>query len=171
LREQTPSRTLTSWIFDANHLSDRAFWQALEHFAGPVIASHSNARALVPGQRQLDDDQIKAIVARDGVIGICMDVWMLEPNWVAGINTNENVTLETVVDHIDYICQLAGSSRYVGIGTDLDGGYGYTQCPRDLNTIADLQKLEGLLKKRCYSQTDIAGIFYRNFKDLVLHAW
>ena len=158
-------------IFDANHLSDRAFWQALERFPGPVIASHSNARALVPGQRQLSDQQIKAIVERSGVIGVCMDVWMLEPDWAAGVNTNEKVTLETVVDHIDYICQLAGSSRYVGIGTDLDGGYGYSQSPRDLNTIADLPKLEGLLKKRGYAQSDIAGIFYHNFMEVALKSW
>ncbi len=158
-------------IFDANHLSDRAFWQAMDHFQGSVIASHSNARRLVPGQRQLSDEQIKAVVTRGGVIGVCMDVWMLEPDWVPGVNTNENVSLETVVDHIDTICQLAGDSSHVGIGTDLDGGYGFSQCPRDLNTIADLQKLDGMLKKRGYAQADIAGIFYRNFLNLVVKTW
>ncbi len=98
--------------------------------------------------------------------------WSLdaEPDWVPGVNTNRCV-LETVVDHIDTICQLAGDSSHVGIGTDLDGGYGFSQCPRDLNTIADLQKLDGMLKKRGYAQADIAGIFYRNFLNLVVKTW
>ena len=57
------------------------FWQALEHYGGPVLASHHNCRALVPHQRQFSDDQIRAIVERDGVIGAALDTWMLEPGW------------------------------------------------------------------------------------------
>jgi hypothetical protein len=123
-------------------------WQALERYGGPVIASHNNCRALAPHQRQFGDDQIRAIVARDGVIGAALDAWMIRPAWVIGsryIATNPPVTLSDVVDHIDHICQLAGNSRHVAIGTDLDGGFGREQSPADLDTIADLQKLPGLL--------------------------
>jgi membrane dipeptidase len=158
-------------VCDINHLSDQAFWQSLKIFEGPVIASHSNARILVPGQRQLSDAQLHAIVQRKGVIGICADVWMLEPDWVAGVGTNKNVTLAAMVDHIDHVCQLAGNSLHAGIGTDLDGGYGYLQSPNDLNTIADLQKISGLLAVRGYSESDIANIMYLNFLAAMREAW
>jgi len=158
-------------ILDLNHLADQSFWQACDHFSGPVLASHSNCRALVSGQRQLSDEQILAIIERQGVVGVCVDIWMLESDWVPGISNNENVSLETLADHIDHICQLAGNSRHAGIGTDLDGGYGCKQCPNDFDTIADLQKLHGILGKRGYSAEDIANIFSRNFSQLVLHSW
>jgi membrane dipeptidase len=158
-------------ILDLNHLSDESFWQAYDHFTGPVFASHSNCRALVSGQRQLSDDQILALIKRNGIIGVCVDIWMLESDWVPGISTNENVSLETLADHIEHICQLAGNSQHAGIGTDLDGGYGYKQCPNDFDTIADLQKLHGILDKRGYSSDDVMNIFYRNFSQLALCSW
>lgn len=158
-------------ILDLNHLADPSFWQACDHFSGPVLASHSNCRALVSGQRQLSDAQIMAIIERKGVVGVCVDIWMLESNWVQGVSTNENVSLETLADHIDHICQLAGNSLHAGIGTDLDGGYGYKQCPNDFDTIADLQKLKAILNGRGYSLADIENIFYRNFYQLVSGSW
>ncbi|MBI9043531.1 MAG: membrane dipeptidase [Anaerolineaceae bacterium] len=158
-------------ILDVNHLSDQAFWQALDCFKGRILASHSNARTLVPGQRQLADDQLKAIIDRQGVIGVCPDVWMLEENWNIGVGTNENVNLNTLVDHIDHICQIAGNSAHVGLGTDLDGGYGYQQCPNDLNTIVDLQKIPALLTARGHSQEDLTNIMYRNYYRLIQDAW
>src|SRR5690606_3382065 len=71
----------TGIILDLTHFSDVAFWQALERYSGPVIASHNNCRALVPHQRQFSDEQIKAIIERDGVIGAAFDDWMLLPGW------------------------------------------------------------------------------------------
>jgi membrane dipeptidase len=150
-------------ILDMTHLSDQAFWQALEHYNGLVIASHNNCRALVPHQRQFSDDQLKAIFARNGVIGAAFDAWMLQPGWIVGQTTNEKVTIATVVDHIDHICQLAGNAQHVAIGTDLDGGYGREQSPRDLDTIADLQRLTGLLAGRGYSTADTAAILHGNW--------
>ena len=158
-------------LLDLTHCSDQAFWQALEHYSGPVLASHSNSRALVPNQRQISDEQIEAIIERDGVIGICADVWMLEPGWILGVGTNEHVTLGTMVDHIDHVCQLAGDSRHVAIGTDLDGGYGRDQSPQDLETIADLQKLIDPLVDRNYSTVDIANIMHGNWLRLLRQSW
>jgi membrane dipeptidase len=96
---------------------------------------------------------------------------MLQPGWIVCKSTNENVTLDTVVDHIDYVCQLAGNSRHAAIGTDLDGGFGREQSPRDLDTIADLQKIPGLLANRGYSHEDIAGIMHGNWLRLLRQAW
>jgi len=158
-------------VLDMTHLSDQSFWQALEHYQGLVLASHNNCRALVPHQRQFDDAQLKAIFERDGVIGAAFDAWMLQLGWIVGQTTNENVTLETVVDHIDYVCQLAGNSRHAAIGTDLDGGFGREQSPRDLDTIADLQKIAGLLAGRGYNDDDIAAIMHGNWVRLLQQAW
>jgi membrane dipeptidase len=156
---------------DLTHLSDQAFWEALEHYNGIVLASHNNCRALVPHQRQFSDEQLKAIFARDGVIGAAFDTWMIQPGWVVGQSTNANVTIANVVDHIDHICQLAGSTRHIAIGTDLDGGYGREQSPRDLDTIADLQKLNGLLAGRGYKDADIAAILHGNWLRFLHQAW
>lgn len=156
---------------DLTHCSDQAFWQALEHYEGLVLASHNNCRALVPHQRQFSDEQLQAIFERDGVIGAAFDAWMLQPGWVSGQSTNEAVTLNTVVDHMDHVCQLAGNSRHAGIGTDLDGGYGREQSPSDLDTIADLQKIAGLLADRGYSDDDIAAIMHGNWLRLLRQAW
>ena len=158
-------------ILDLTHCSDQAFWQALEHYNGLVLASHNNCRALVPHQRQFSDEQLQAIFERDGVIGAAFDAWMLQPGWVTGESSNGGVTLNNVVDHIDYVCQLAGNTRHAAIGTDLDGGYGREQSPSDLDTIADLQKIPGLLEARGYSDEDIAAIMHGNWLRFLHKAW
>lgn len=158
-------------ILDLTHLTDRGFWETLEHYNGPILASHNNCRALVPHQRQYDDEQIRAIIARDGVIGAALDNWMLRPGWVRGSNDNLPATLNDVADHIDHVCQLAGNSKHVGIGSDLDGGFGLEQSPSDLDTIADLQCFEEILSKRGYNTEDIAGIMHNNWLELLRRAW
>ncbi len=158
-------------ILDLTHSSDQAFWQSLEHYNGLVLASHNNCRALVPHQRQFSDAQLRAIFERDGVIGAAFDAWMLHPGWVTGETPHDKVTLSTVVDHIDYICQLAGNSRHAAIGTDLDGGYGREQSPSDLDTIADLQNLTGLLEARGYNADDVAAIMHGNWLRFLHDAW
>lgn len=158
-------------ILDLTHLSDKAFWQALERYNGPVIASHNNCRALVPHQRQFSDEQLKAIIERDGVIGAAFDNWMLYPGWVKGVTSTREVLMAQVVDHMDHICQLAGNSAHVGIGSDLDGGFGREQSPCDLDTIADLQKIAGLLEARGYSAEDIQRMMYGNWLSLLRRVW
>lgn len=161
-------------LLDLTHCSDESFWQALDHYGGPVLASHNNCRALVAHQRQFSDDQLRAIIARDGVIGAALDTWMLKPGWVIGERfdpANPLVTLNDVVDHIDHVCQLAGSSRNAAIGSDLDGGFGREQSPRDLDTIADLQKIAQLLEKRGYAAADIAAIMHGNWVRLLQSSW
>jgi len=138
-------------ILDVTHLSDKSFAEAVERFHGPVLASHSNCRALVPGDRQLTDEMLRILIERGAVIGAVMDAWMLQPGWVKGVTTNAQVSLATVVDHIDHVCQVAGNARHAAIGTDLDGGYGTEQCPRDLDTIADVQNIPALLRGRGYT--------------------
>ena len=158
-------------VLDLTHLADQAFWEAIDTYDGSVLASHCNARALVPGQRQLDDDQLQAIIDRDGVIGVALDVWMLQPGWTKGIYNEVTVTLDALVDHIDHICSLADDTTHVAMGTDLDGGYGKEQVPRDLDTIADLQRIPGMLEERGYSSAEIDDIMHGNWVRLLDTAW
>jgi membrane dipeptidase len=156
-------------ILDVTHLSDESFWQALSLFNGTVWASHNNCRSLVPHNRQFSDEMIRALIERDAVIGAALDAWMLVPGWVRGKSTpaKMNCSLETVVDHIDHVCQLAGNADHAGIGSDLDGAFGKEQCPHDLDTIADLSKFPGLLAKRGYSRDDISKIMHGNWLRLM----
>ena len=158
-------------VLDVTHCSDEAFWQALDRYDGPLLASHNNCRVLVPHQRQFSDEQLRAIIERDGVIGAAFDAWMLMPGWQRGVSTNERVSISDVVDHIDHVCQLAGNSRHAAIGSDLDGGFGREQSPHDLDTIADLQKLSGLLADRGYGDADVAAILHGNWLRLLREAW
>jgi membrane dipeptidase len=160
-------------ILDVTHLCDESFRDALDHFRGPVWASHSNCRALVPHNRQFSDDQIRELIERDAVIGVAFDAWMLTPDWRRGESTPESagVTLETVVKHIDHICQLAGNARHCGIGSDLDGAFGNEQCPSDVRTIADLSRLPGQLSARGYDREAVEGIAHGNFLRFLRRAW
>jgi membrane dipeptidase len=158
-------------VLDLSHFSDTAFWQALECFGGSVLASHNNCRALVPHQRQFSDEQLREIIQRDGVVGVAFDAWMLQPGWIVGQSTNEHVTLSDVVDHIDHICQLAGDSRHAAIGSDLDGGFGREQSPRDVDTIADHQRLAGLLAERGYDDHDVSAVMHGNWLQLLRQSW
>lgn len=160
-------------ILDATHLCDDSFWQALDNFNGNVWASHNNVRAIVDHNRQYSDDQIRALIERGAVIGGALDAWMIVPGWIRGKSspTQMGVNLERVIDHMDHICQLAGNTLHVGIGSDLDGAFGTEQCPYDLTTIAHLQKFNGLLAKRGYSNHDVENIMYGNWLRFLRKAW
>jgi membrane dipeptidase len=160
-------------ILDVTHLCDESFWEALDHFDGPVWASHSNCRALVDDTRQLTDEQIRTLIARGAVVGAALDAWMMVPGWVRGRTTPEaaDVRLEHLVNHIDHVCQLAGNALHSGIGSDLDGGFGREQTARDLDTIADLARLPGLLARRGYSPMDVEQIMHGNWIRFLESTW
>ena len=152
-------------ILDLTHLNATCFWKALDLFEGSVWASHHMCRSIVDDPRQLDDDQIRAVAERDGVIGAAFDVWMVVPDYVRGESDPRTlgITLENIADHIDHVCQVVGNAQHAGLGSDLDGGFGTEQTPTDVDTIADLQKLESILARRGYSDEDLDAIFHGNF--------
>jgi membrane dipeptidase len=160
-------------ILDATHLCDESFWDAMKHFEGPVWASHSNCRSLAHWNRQFSDDQIRELVRRGAVIGMAFDAIMMVDGWAHHRSKPQDFQLriERICDHIDHICQLAGHARAVGIGSDLDGGFGTEQTPMDLDSIADLQSLSGLLSARGYSTQDVEGILHGNFIEFLRRVW
>ena len=161
-------------ILDVTHLTDEAFWEALDLYDGPAIwASHNNCRALVPHQRQFADEQLKAIIERGGIIGMAFDAWMMIPGWerFKTLPADLGLKIAHCVEHIDHVCQLAGSANHVGIGSDLDGGYGTEQTPMDLDSIADLRTIIDLLAERVYPTRDIQQIMHGNWLQLLRRAW
>ena len=160
-------------ILDVTHLCDESFWEALDHFHGPLWASHSNCRSLTPHNRQFADEQIKALIDRGAVIGAALDAWMMVPNWIKKKTRPEEagLKLERIVDHIDHVCQIAGNALHSGIGSDLDGGFGREQSPADLDTIADLGRIPAMLAARGYKNDDVQAIAHGNFIRFLKKAW
>ena len=147
-------------IHDTSHLAEESFWQLLDRTDGPMIASHSNCRSIVPTDRQLSDDMIRAIFKRDGVIGInFFDKFLLPPAEYG----HRRATLADVVTHVKMLCDLAGDSRHVGLGTDMDGGLGREQIPEEIRTIGDLPKLADALSSAHFSDSDIINILGSNW--------
>lgn len=160
-------------ILDVTHLTDEGFMEATTLFQGPIWASHSNCRALVNHQRQLSDEQIKILLDRDAVIGGALVSWMLAPDFIRGVDNpqGKGINLEKIIDHYDHVCQIAGNSLHVAIGSDLDGAFGKEESPCDLEAIADIQKLQDLLAARGYSTIDIENILFNNWLRFLRKAW
>lgn len=160
-------------ILDVTHLTDVGFEQAIQIYDGPIWASHHNVRKIVPNQRQLTDSQIKRLISRGAVIGGMLDCWAMDIRFIDTVSDpwQLDIRLEHLVDHWDHICQLAGNSLHIGIGSDLDGIFGTEQSPWDMNSVADLQKFEAILLRRGYSDTDIDNIFNKNWLRFIEKAW
>jgi len=152
-------------ILDISHMDHQSARQALDCFPGQVIASHSNAETLItdiPINRHLKDENIHQLIERDGVMGIVPLNSFLDWDWRSH-GGRETMSLDHVVAQIDYVCQIAGNTRHIGIGTDFDGGFGVESVPAEIDTIADLPKLTPLLAKKGYNENDIAQIFSGNW--------
>ncbi|MEJ2746879.1 MAG: membrane dipeptidase [Anaerolineae bacterium] len=155
-----------NFVLDLTHMSDKAIFEALERYEGPIIASHSNGRALVPGDRHLTDDQIRLIGERGGVIGTVLFNKFLRAGQALG-DPKHLVTLDHVVAHIDHVCQVLGSAAHVGIGSDLDGGFGREDIPAEMDNIADEHLIAAKLAERSYTETDIVNIMGGNWLNLL----
>jgi len=150
---------------DLSHMDEKAVWQALDAFSGRVMASHASPEALLSDRRSnrfLSDDVIRALAERDGVMGLVPYNLFLDASWQKGDEKNL-VTIHRLVEQIDYVCQLLGSARFTGIGTDFDGGFGWQSTPKELNSIADMSIILPLLEEKGYSEQDLHLIFGMNW--------
>jgi membrane dipeptidase len=147
-------------LLDLSHLWVDAAFEALNRYPGPVVATHANPRAFVDSPRMLADDLILALAERGGVIGIVAFNRMLDPEWRYG---EPRLPLARMAQAIDHICQITGDASFVGIGSDLDGGFGLRSTPAELDAIAALHKLSGALAERGYGERDIEQIMSGNW--------
>jgi len=147
-------------IHDASHLAEESFWNLMELTNRPVMASHSNCRTFNPTDRQLSDDMIHAIVERGGVIGINFyDKFLVPPEEFRKRKANLNDLLR----HMKHICEIAGSAAHVAIGTDMDGGFGRDEIPREIPSAGELPRLAEFLGNHGFNAQEVAGIMGGNW--------
>jgi membrane dipeptidase len=151
---------------DLSHMAERAALEALDRFEGVLLASHSNPRGLVPGDRHLSDDIIRGVAEREGVLGIVLYNGFLRQGWRSG-DRKEQVTLDDVVRAIDYVCQRVGDAAHVALGSDFDGGFGSEATPLGLDTVADLPKVAVALKEHGFEPDHIVDIMGGNWLRLL----
>ncbi|NWG18634.1 MAG: membrane dipeptidase [Chloroflexi bacterium] len=148
-------------ILDLSHMAEIAFLQAVDHYEGVIIASHSNPRHFRNSDRHLSDAMIKRLAERDGVMGIVLFNAFLSDTYKKG-DRKTDVPLAVVIEAVDYVCQLTGSAAHVGIGSDFDGGFGAEHIPDGLDTTSDLWLIGERLRARGYAEADIAAILGGN---------
>jgi membrane dipeptidase len=147
-------------IHDISHLADESFWQLMDLATGPVMASHSNARALVPSDRQISDEMIRAIAARDGVIGLNLyDEFLMPPDQYR----KRPCRMDDLLAHFKHLANLLGSTKHLALGTDLDGGVGQEQIPQEIKSIAELHKIADALSACGFADEDVRGIMGQNW--------
>lgn len=147
-------------IHDISHLAEESFWQLMDLATGPVMASHSNARVLVPSDRQISDEMIRAIAKRDGIIGLNLyDEFLMPPE----VYKKRHCKMSDLIAHIKHMCDLLGDASQVALGTDMDGGVGRENVPEELTTIADLHKIGDALSASGFSDADVKGIMGGNW--------
>lgn len=137
---------------DVSHLNEAGFWDLFARGSRPPMASHSCVRSLCDHFRNLNDDQLEAMVQYGGYIGVNF--------YPAFLSEDGRATARTVAEHIDYICQMGGA-EIVGLGSDFDG----IECaPRGLEHPGDLPNLFNELRRMGYSEEALAGIAGGNLR-------
>lgn len=151
---------------DLSGLSEKAALEVLDRYPGPLLASHSGARALVPDERHLSDKQIALLGERDGVMGVPLYNPLLRRGQRHG-DHKELVTLDHVVAHIDHICQVLGDAAHVGLGSGLGGRFGAADSATGLNSVADLSAIGTALKQRGYGEGEVTAVLGQNWLRLL----
>ncbi|MGJ0847589.1 dipeptidase [Tissierella praeacuta] len=162
IKEEYRSRGLTSFgeevvyemnklgiLIDVSHLSDKGFYDVSRLSSKPFIASHSNSRAMKEHFRNLDDDMIKVLAEKGGIMGICFERDFL--------GESENARIEDMVRHIKHIRNVGGID-VIALGSDYDGSH--PNC--EINNIGEIEKLALALKYNKFHDDEIDKIFYKN---------
>lgn len=153
---------------DLTHLSDTSLHEAMERFGGAVYASHCGCRSLCGVQRNLTDEVIRAIAQRGGVIGVPFFNAFLRDGYERD-SPRDFVTLDHVIDHLDHLCDIAGSDRHAALGTDMDGGFGLEHTPAGLDGSHQMHRLAERMRERGYTDdaTDriLAGNWLRFYAE------
>ena len=145
-------------LLDLSHMAEESYMAAIDRYEGQIIASHSNPRSFRDSDRHLSDEMIRRLAERDGVMGIVLYNAFLSNDW----DRRTRLPFVTIINAIDYVCQLTGSAAHVGLGSDFDGGFGVESVPQGIDTTTDLLKIGDALRERGYSDEDIAAVLGGN---------
>jgi len=156
-----------NFILDLSHMDEAAALESLDRYDGPIMATHSNCAALMKGadtNRHITDRVLRGLIERGGVNGLLPLNSFLKAGWVRKSGSRrEEVPLDTLIAHIDHVCQLAGNADHAALGSDFDGGFGVQSIPPELDSIADLQVIASKLMERGYSESDAEKILGGNW--------
>ena len=156
-----------NFILDLSHMDEAAALESLDHYGGPIMATHSNCAALMKGadtNRHITDRVLRGLIERGGINGLLPLNSFLKAGWVRKSGSRrEEVPLDTLIAHIDHVCQLAGNADHAAIGSDFDGGFGVQSIPPELDSIADLQVIASKLTERGYNESDAEKILGGNW--------
>jgi membrane dipeptidase len=150
-------------VLDLAHMAPEACYEALDRYDGPIVASHANPLRFRPDRpdRNLSDEIIGMLAERDGVVGIIPYNLFLSPGWTTG--DRRTLSMEHVVAAIDHVCQVTGSARHVGLGSDFDGGFGSDSVPVGFETVGDLWEVGRALAAHGYAPDDVSAVLHGNF--------
>jgi membrane dipeptidase len=140
-------------VLDLSHMADRTLRDSMETWRGALVASHVGARSLNPRQRQLPDDVIAEVGRRKGVLGVSMYAGHLR-------HDGRRAGVADVVAHAKHFAEVAGDPAFVGIGSDLDGGFGVQQAA--IRSLDGLKELRTALR-RVFGAADVEGIMGGNW--------
>lgn len=183
-------------VLDGTHVAKKSALEMIDRSSKPCVFTHSNAYSIVPNPRNIDDEQIKACVERGGVIGLAP--WgplSMKPN------TTHWPTVDDFIDHVDHVCEIAGSAAHVGLGTDMSLGtypdhwhdpWGEPEAPdigreyathvmadvrhsmRSLDGFSSYPEITNMIDRllgRGYSESDVGGILGENFLRVFEEVW
>ena len=143
-------------ILDLSHMADQAVADAFSIWRGPIMASHSNARAIVPGDRQITDATAAEVARRGGILGVSF----YQPH----LRSAGRASLDDVVRHAVHLARAAGGPENVGLGTDLDGGFGVKYAP--LHDLIELKRLTAMLRRH-FGRAQTDGIMGGNWIEFL----
>jgi len=147
-------------IHDISHLADEAAREVLDRATGPVLASHSNSRAICRGhsERNLPDGLILAIAERHGLIGL--NLFSL---FLADEGDKRRATIDETIAHVEHIVEVSGRHDLIALGSDMDGGFGSDRLPEGINRPGDLPLLLQALSDRGWTDDQLAGFRFNNW--------
>ena len=148
-REYVAEAQRLGMLVDVSHISDEGFWDIINITQGPVIASHSNSRAVYSADRNLTDDMFRAICQTGGVAGI-----NLYSEFIGG-----NATVDTVCNHIFHFLELDPDGRHIALGGDLDG---CDVLAEGISGIQEYPKLAKRLLERGLDENTLLNIYWKN---------
>ena len=152
-------------ILDLSHLSQKAVDEAFKHFDGPVMATHCNSRSICDVSRNLTDDTLKEVARRGGVVGtVFYDGFICKP-------LKGRAHLSDLTKHIEHMAKVMGGTKHIAIGSDMDGGFGKTRLPFELQSHWDFGDIVLELEKIGVKDDEIAGIMGGNWLNFLKNAW